>query len=169
MQFFNELLASVLFLFLNLWGGVVVTPSTTVLGTTTATVSAVIDGDTIIVSDSAGNTTTVRYIGIDTPEPYRDGIPACGSHEATKYNSDLTLHQTVTLVPDTELHDTYGRALHYVYVDDLFVNEALVTAGYADTMPIPPNTRFRAELANAKSDAQSSGRGLWSLCPNGVQ
>lgn len=168
MQFFTELLGSVLSLVMVLWGGTFA-PSPEQLATTTATVVVVIDGDTIIVKDSRGATSSVRYIGIDTPEPYRDFEPACGSDEATAYNSTLVENQTVTLVPDTELYDRYGRSLYYVYVDDLFVNEALVAAGYADTMPIPPNMRFATELQNAKQEARANGRGVWSLCRNEVQ
>jgi endonuclease YncB( thermonuclease family) len=50
-----------------------------------AQVVAIIDGDTIEVIQN-GEKIKVRYIGIDTPEPYRDGKPACYSHEATVAN-----------------------------------------------------------------------------------
>ena len=63
----------------------------------TATVVRVIDGDTITVTID-DQEETVRYIGIDTPEPYRDGEPACYSKEATNRNTELVADAQVQLV-----------------------------------------------------------------------
>ena len=47
---------------------------------------------------------------------------------------------------------------------DLFVNARLITAGYARTLSIPPNTAHAAQLAVLERGAALAGRGLWSAC-----
>ena len=131
--------------------------------TETATVVRVIDGDTITVTID-GQEETVRYIGIDTPEPYRDGEPACYSKEATSRNTELVAGTQVQLVPDIEDRDTYDRLLRYVYVNDSFVNEQLVAEGYATTLRIAPNTSQADTFQQAQDTAQAQQLGLWSAC-----
>ena len=59
--------------------------------------------------------------------------------------------------------------LAYIYLErqgrpDLFVNARVVSAGYARTLSIPPNTAHAAELAALERTAALAGRGLWSAC-----
>lgn len=129
----------------------------------TALVLSVIDGDTIKVQLN-GVEETVRYIGMDTPEPYRDSEPACYSQEASSRNRELVAGREVQLIADIEDRDKYDRLLRYVYVDDVFVNEQLVSEGYATTLTIRPNTRFETQFSDAQTDARSANRGLWSAC-----
>lgn len=135
-----------------------------------AEVVSVIDGDTIIVSID-GRKETVRYIGIDTPEPRREGAPECGSHEATEYNRSLVAGKTVELVPDVEDRDQYDRLLRYVYVSDqadgqLLVNAAILEAGYATPLTIAPNTAQRKNFADLAATAKTNQVGNWLLCSN---
>ena len=138
------------------------------LATTTATVVSVIDGDTIIVSID-GREETVRYIGIDTPEPRREGDPECGSHEATAYNQSLVEGKTVLLVSDREDRDRYDRLLRYVYVTtpdtkEVLVNDALLWAGFAVPFTIPPNDRFAQMFTESANGAKQANRGNWQRC-----
>jgi micrococcal nuclease len=73
---------------------------------------------------------------------------------------------TVRLVRDVEARDRYGRLLAYVYRDDdgLFIDETMVSEGYAGTLAIPPNLAHKAELDAAASEAQTARRGLWQVC-----
>jgi micrococcal nuclease len=132
-----------------------------------AKVVAVIDGDTIIVQLD-GQEETVRYIGIDTPEPRREGTPECGSHEATVFNRALVEGKTVRLVADSEDRDRYDRLLRYVYIPEgdgeVFVNTALVQAGLATPLTIPPNDTYEHEFERLTTDARSAKVGNWSLC-----
>lgn len=143
-------------------------PASDTVATTTARVVSVIDGDTIVVS-LAGTEETVRYIGIDTPEPRREGAPECGSKEASEYNRDLVEGETVRLIPDEEDRDRYGRLLRYVYVGEgeheTFVNQAIVQAGFARPLTIAPNNTFAREFARAAEVARSERVGNWTLCP----
>ena len=124
----------------------------------------VVDGDTIEVALDGG-TDDVRYIGVDTPETVKPGEPVqCYGPEASEFNHELVDGETVRLVFDRELRDVYDRLLAYVYVDDRFVNAALIRAGYARTLEIPPNTSRADRLAALEQRAGERGLGLWGAC-----
>lgn len=138
-----------------------------------ATVSRIIDGDTIDVV-VGGRTERVRLIGIDTPEiahePFGDR-PAndaeCFGDEATAFITSLVpVGSTVRLERDVVGRDDYGRLLAYVYreSDGVFVNFEVVRQGFAQPMSIPPNTTYRALMAQAARDAAADRAGLWSAC-----
>lgn len=126
-----------------------------------ATVSSVIDGDTIELDDGR----VVRYIGIDTPEkssPFANN--QCYSHQATDINTALTIGKTVRLERDTNDTDKYGRLLRYVWVDDLLVNQELVEQGAAFAKSYPPDTARQEQFAFAQQNAQQQKKGLWIEC-----
>ena len=106
----------------------------------------------------------MRYIGIDTPEPYAHKTPDCGSHEATVRNTELVAGKLVTLVPGVDPYDKYHRLLAYVYVDDSFVNETLIREGYARVMMIPPNTQYKKSFTALYATAYTKQLGVWATC-----
>lgn len=128
-----------------------------------AVVQQVIDGDTVRLADGR----LVRYLGIDAPEARRrvgetwvvDPEPLADA--ATEANRRLVEGKRVRLEYDVQTHDRFGRLLAYVYVEERMVNEALLAAGYAQLLTIPPNVkhakRFRAKLEEARREK----RGLW--------
>lgn len=128
---------------------------------------SVTDGDTIDV-DIAGHHEAVRFLGVDTPETHHPTKPVeCFGAEASARTAELLPPGSrVRLVRDAEARDRYGRLLAYVYRvdDDLFVNLALVTDGFADTLDIAPNSAHAAELARAVGAARAAGTGLWGMC-----
>ncbi len=124
-----------------------------------ARVLRVIDGDTVVVAIE-GRNRRVRYVGINTPE--RD--EPC-SDAATAANRRLVGGRTVTLVRDTEDVDRYGRLLRYIYVGNVFVNEALVRDGYAENSVWPPDTRYAGHFRALEAEARAAGRGCH---PTGV-
>jgi micrococcal nuclease len=135
----------------------------------TAVVTYVVDGDTIdVLVGTTTQTTRVRYIGINTPEPYPRNrtSPECGSHEATVANTQLVAQQAVTLVTDKNAYDQFGRLLAYVYVEDVFINKELLTLGFATTLSIKPNTRYQTLFNQLQAEAQKSQVGNWSTCPH---
>jgi len=123
------------------------------VGGVQATVTRIIDGDTIDVQID-GRKERVRYIGVNTPE--RD--ESC-YQEASDANSLLVKGKIVSLVSDAEDTDQYGRLLRYVYVGDLFVNKVLVEQGYAEAVSYPPNTAHYDEFVRLEQDATAAGRG----------
>lgn len=129
-----------------------------------AEVLRVVDGDTIEV-DLDGRVEDVRYIGIDTPETVKPGVPVeCFGREASAANARLVEGERVLLEFDRELRDRYGRLLAYVHVAGRHVNAELVRRGYARTLEIEPNTAQAERLARLEAIAGARGRGLWSRC-----
>ncbi len=133
----------------------------------TARVLRVVDGDTIVVRGASGAPERVRYIGMDTPESVKPGVPVqCYAERASVLNRRLVAGRTVRLVSDAEATDRYGRTLAYVYrqPDGLFVNAELVRRGYARTLEIPPDVRFcRAFCDPRQSGASGRPRALVGL------
>jgi micrococcal nuclease len=123
--------------------------------TDTISVTIVIDGDTVVISSGE----KVRYIGIDTPELFPE--EAFGQ-EATKANRELVLGKSVTLEKDVSETDKYDRLLRYVWVDGIMVNMELVRRGLAEAKAYPPDTKYRALLEAAESEAKLAGRGIWA-------
>lgn len=124
-------------------------------GAERATVTRIIDGDTIEVSID-GETFRVRYIGLNAPE----WDEVCGS-EATQANADLVAGREVTLVRDVSETDRYGRLLRYVYVDEVMVNAQLVADGWVEANSYPPDVTYDDVLAEAGAEAREGGRGCW--------
>ena len=122
----------------------------------TATVTRVIDGDTIII----GTSHYVRYIGIDTPEVYPER-EAYGM-EAWRANRELVEGKKVRLERDVSEKDKYGRLLRYVYVDEIMVNAELVRLGLAEARAYPPDTRYQEMLEQLEREARKMGRGIWA-------
>ena len=133
----------------------------------TATVTEVIDGDTITVR-LAGRTETVRLIGIDTPETVHPTKPVeCFGPEASAFTKSLLPPGTrVALVRDVEARDRYGRLLAYVtrVDDDLFVNRAILAAGMATPLVFEPNTAHQRDFAEVAHQASTAKLGLWGAC-----
>lgn len=132
-----------------------------------ATVVAVIDGDTLVV-DLAGGEERVRLIGIDTPETVAPDRPdECFGAEASRNLAELAPPGTaVRLERDVEARDQYDRLLAYAYraTDDLFLNLAQLTGGFAEPLAYPPNTAHRAGFEQAAGEARLAGAGLWAAC-----
>jgi endonuclease YncB( thermonuclease family) len=132
------------------------TPIAIVQGTP-ATVTKIVDGDTIEVSID-GSSHRLRYILVNTPET---GQPYAA--EATAANSALVAGKTVYLVQDVSETDRYDRLLRYVYLaDGTFVNAELVRQGFAQVATYPPDVSQEAVIRAAEAEARAAGRGLWA-------
>lgn len=117
-----------------------------------ATVTSVVDGDTVNASLPDGATTTIRLDGIDTPErdePY--------STQATRATRVILLSKRVQL-QGTDV-DAYNRLVARIVVDGVDVSVALVRDGLACHF-----TRYSSDatLAAAQKDAQRRGAGFWA-------
>lgn len=100
-----------------------------------AIVTKVYDGDTVTVDIDLGfgiqlNKQVVRLSNIDTPEirgdERTDGIIS------KNIVSDLILGKSIIIKTDKDTTGKYGRWLVEIYIDDLNVNEYLITEGYAE-------------------------------------
>ena len=141
------------------------TKEATTTGTITqgeiATVRYVIDGDTIELTDGR----RVRYIGIDAPEvAHGDTKEECFGGQAQEENRKKVYGRKVRLEKDNSETDSYGRLLRYVFVDDAFVNEQLVSGGFARVWSVAPDEKYRDQLFAVQQEARASNRGLWRAC-----
>lgn len=143
-----------------------------------ATVTAVVDGDTIRVRYGNGTTETVRLVGVDAPEVRAENAPdefegvpetAAGrrclrdaGEAAGDAARDRLAGATVGLGfdPEEDRRDVYDRLLAYVYVDGEQFNYRLVAAGHARMY----DSGFveRPRYAAAEARARAAGRGVWA-------
>lgn len=126
----------------------------------------VVDGDTIVVSDRQNKESTVRFIGIDTPEVHDPRKPVeCFGEEASSQMSQLVANQFVRLEddPTQDNVDRYGRLLRYVFLlDGTFVNKEMIVHGYAYEYTYQQPYQYQSEFKQAQSNAQKEALGLWS-------
>jgi micrococcal nuclease len=141
-------------------------PAQTLVGT----VSRSVDGDTIHVR-ARGFETTVRLIGIDTPETRAPGTPVqCFGRASSDRTARILAPGTAVRLetdPTQDVRDRYGRLLAYVYKTGKAgaagsVNYALVSTGYAKVYVYGGSPfRYAAPFQRAQSRARSGGLGLW--------
>ena len=112
-------------------------------------VVSVVDGDTFDISPAVQGMDRVRLIGVDTPEVY-GGTEPCGP-EASKYTTRHLEGRRVTLGVGEDPRGPYGRLLAWVWLDGQMFNKMLVSAGLAEAVSYPPNTRYDKKLAQAES------------------
>jgi micrococcal nuclease len=128
----------------------------------------VVDGDTVKVR-VGDETTTVRYIGVDTPESVKPGVPVqCFAKRASEFNERLVAGKRVRLRFGPDRYDRYGRLLAYVGLVDRngrSVNALLLARGYARVLTIPPNNQQEQAYTRLEERARERGLGLWSACP----
>ena len=128
-----------------------------------ATVTHVIDGDTIVVKREDGSTEKVRFIGINCPEDTKKK-EAYGK-EATKFTKRRLKEAKITMEYDQERTDQYGRTLAYIFLQKdgnrEFFNETLVKEGYAKAMTIEPNTTYSMKFELWEQKAKCNHIGMW--------
>lgn len=128
------------------------------------------DGDTIRV-DMNGQTETIRFIGVDTPETQDPRKPVqCFGQAASDFTKQLIGQQPVRLEADPQStnRDRYGRLLRYVYLPDgRLVQAEIIRQGYGFaylSFPFAKSSQFE----QLQAEARSSQRGLWATCqPSG--
>jgi len=135
----------------------------------TAFVTRVIDGDTIEIEGKK----KVRYIGINSPEIYRDTTgkktgEQCFANQSYLENKRLVEGKIIRMEKDVSETDKYGRLLRFVYINNTFVNEYLILNGYAKIMTVKPDTKFSQQFKIDEKEAKENDRGLWKECPLSV-
>lgn len=141
----------------------------------------VVDGDTIVL-DIDGKSTTIRLIGLDTPETMDPRKPVqCFGKEASDKARELLAGTAVSIETDPsqgEL-DKYGRLLLYVYLPDpstsldptrdkplgasgTSFNEYMIAEGYAHEYTYNLPYKYQAEFKAAEERARNGKKGLWA-------
>ena len=127
-------------------------------GSERATVTRIVDGDTVDIETLFGDRETVRLIGINTPESGE-----CFSEEATVALGALLSDEVITMTADVSDRDQYGRLLRYLWLDrGVFVNEIMVRGGYAQARDYPPDSLYAAEMVAAQQSARADAVGIWA-------
>jgi endonuclease YncB( thermonuclease family) len=128
-----------------------------------ATVTDVVDGDTIMV-DIDGVETTVTYIGVRAPAP-----DVCYGPEATAANAAIVAAgDAVYLEREATNESEDGALLRDVWIDldgaSVLVANELAAAGAVDVLSDTANDRFTAWLEVTVANAAFQGLGLWGAC-----
>lgn len=124
----------------------------------------VVDGDTIkLLID--GETTTVRLIGIDTPESVHPdkskNVPE--GKLASDHTKELVEDKFVYIEYGEDPRDRYDRVLAYVYIDEnTMLNAQILEDGYAEVYTLKPNNKYEEYFQNLEDEARSGNVGLWS-------
>ena len=127
----------------------------------TASVTTVVDGDTIGISPSFEGRSRVRLIGMDTPETYFGAQPY--GQEASAFAKRELEGEEFGLELDVQEIDPFGRLLAYVYLPDgQMFNEKLVEEGYAQVATFPPNVKYQDRFLEVQ---RGEGGEPWSLGP----
>ncbi|MBI5189912.1 MAG: thermonuclease family protein [Nitrospirae bacterium] len=138
-------------------------------------VVSVVDGDTLVCLVD-GKKEKVRLIGIDCPESTPndkhaedanhdcchtpDELIALGK-QAKEFTARFLDGKDVALELDAQERDKYGRILAYVWVDSEMLNSALLRAGLAKIMTIPPNVKRANYFYKLQHEAQDAKLGVW--------
>jgi endonuclease YncB( thermonuclease family) len=141
-----------------------------------ARVTSVIDGDTLKVRFANGVRTTVRLIGIDTPETKKPGTPVqCGGLAATARMKKLALRNgrgrtvTVKTDPTQNVTDRFGRLLAYVSAGGDDFGRIMVASGWATTY-VYGGVDFQrvAGYRTAQRAAKAADKGVHRTCGGDV-
>jgi micrococcal nuclease len=127
----------------------------------TGTVSSVVDGDTIRLTDGQ----RVRLVQIDAPELH---LRECyGVRARSELEKLVPRGRRVRLEFDARLDqvDEHGRQLAYVFAGSTNANVEQVRRGAARLFFYRGRRgRYADQLIQGAREARSAGRGLWSAC-----
>jgi len=151
---------------MQLLGGIFLTllllfPPCVLAATYQGVVERVIDGDTIVIDG-----TTVRLIGIDTPETKHPDKPIqCFGQEASDYATERLEGKRVKYVTDEKYpaQDKYDRLLAYLRDSKGFFNADMIKKGYAFAYTRFP-FKFEKRFVKYEKKAKKKLLGLWGQC-----
>jgi endonuclease YncB( thermonuclease family) len=128
-------------------------------GLTPARLAKVVDGDTLALADGS----RLRLIGVNAPEMRgSDGTPEAGAVEATRFVRKFLGSGHIGVVLGADRRDRYGRTLAHVYrADGESLEAALLAAGLALQVTVPPNLGQLACLGDTERGARAARAGLW--------
>ncbi|MGG1572263.1 thermonuclease family protein [Fictibacillus sp. NRS-1165] len=130
-----------------------------------ATVTYVIDGDTLDVKLRNGKKERIRMLLIDSPETKhpRLGVQPFGP-ESSKFTKSQLTGKKVGVELDVSERDKYGRLLAYIWIGKQNFNQLLLEKGLARVAYVyPPNTKYVDQFRATQKKAQKAGIGIWSI------
>lgn len=144
------------------------TNTMTALTPTLYRVTRVTDGDTISI-DYNGKETTVRLIGLDTPEKWtlKTGFEECYGKEASDYAHTFFKDRKVQIQFDSTQArtDKYWRLLAHVFLEDgTYYEETALRKGYWFYLMFNKPSMHSTKLVAAEEFARKSNIGVWKNC-----
>ena len=130
-------------------------------------VDRVIDGDTVVLAIE-GVKTTIRLVGLDTPEvvdPYKP--VQCFGPEASQEAHLLLDSQTVRFEGDSSqgIYDKYHRTLGYIFLTDgTNFAQTMIEKGYGREYTYKTVYPYQKAFKAAQVSAQEANVGLWRTC-----
>lgn len=130
---------------------------------TNATVTRVVDGDTIEVTMN-GKNEDVRLLLIDTPETVHPQKPVEPfGPEASRFVKEKLEGQNVRIEVGKEERDNYGRLLAYVFLGEETIQEMLLSNGWAATAYLYNDLQMLEDFHAAQQTAIDAEIGVWSI------
>lgn len=136
-----------------------------------ATVTEIVDGDTVLINPPYKDGNEIRLVGIQAPKlPLgRKNFKAWPlSGDARDFMSELTLGKQVALSFGGSQRDRYGRWLAHLHLasgaqDGLWVQGEMLRQGLARVYSFPDNRALVEEMLTHEKDARQANRGIWAL------
>ena len=126
----------------------------------------VIDGDTVELDYKGG--TTVRVIGIDTPETVSPSVPdECGGQAASRTAHQLLDGERVAIRFDSTQgrRDVYGRLLAYLTIPGVGdFGLAMIKRGRAAEDTYDSSYLMQGRYQTAEARARRTDRNMWGKC-----
>ena len=123
-----------------------------------------VDGDTAKFEIN-GETATVRFLGIDTPETVHPNkeIQSFGKEASdyTKQRLESAKKIEIELDNNADKFDKYERYLAWIWVDGSLLQEELVKKGLAECYMLKTNYRYAGVLQTEEGIAKSNKVGKW--------
>ena len=130
-----------------------------------ATVTRVIDGDSLDVELENGKEETLRLLLVDTPETVHPSKPVMPvGKKASNFAKEYLTGKKVKLEFDGNKRDKYDRLLVYLWVNGENFNQLLLEKGLARLAYVydPPYTHHK-EFTKAQNRAKDKEIGIWSF------
>lgn len=110
---------------------------------------------------------TARFLAIDTPETVH---PTKEVEEFGKEASEYTCNKLknakeikLEYDKDSDKLDKYNRHLVWVFIDDILLQNKLVSKGYASVAYLYGDYKYTDELEKLEQDAEDKKLGIWAL------
>jgi len=136
----------------------------------TATVTEIVDGDTVFIDPPFKDGNEIRLVGIQAPKlPLgRKNFPTWPlAPEAKQALAEMILGKEVTLTFTGARRDRYARWLAHLHVkgggEPLWVQGEMLRLGMARVYSFPDNRGLVAGMLAKERDARHAGRGIWAL------
>jgi micrococcal nuclease len=132
---------------------------------TTAVVTEVVDGDTVVLDRPVNGAAQVRLVGLQAPKlPLgRKGFRMWPLAPASKTALEaLTLGKQVTLAYGGSEKDRHGRLLAHLFLDDgTWVQGQMLLIGMARVYTFSDNRGVVADMLELEHQARIAHRGIW--------